>query len=372
MAHDVFISYPHQNKATADAACAKLEAQGIRCWIAPRDIAPGGDWAEAIVEAIEQCRAMVLIFSSSCNGSKQIHREVQQAFDEEKPVIPFRVENVEPAKSLRYYMGPVHWLDALTLPLEQHLEKLAASVGHLLRIEPSTPRARENNEATETDTAVESKGASAPRNPGLYYVGAFLLLTGAVCLGLLFWSLEGLDDVLSGRVLHEDTHADLIALGVILPCTAVILAAGYETMIRPNRVLCLAGCLTAFALWAIFAWGSTQNLVPYKELPITKVILTLSTFAFAIAGLGSIVFCVAAWHRRSKYKLLSRPIYRSSVFIVFLLALNILALAGLSTVALASPGYHWGAVGFMIAAQGLVSFRCVRGFLNEFGSQLRA
>ena len=133
MTHDVFISYPHQEKATADAACAKLEAEGIRCWIAPRDIAPSTDWAEAIVHAIDQCRVMVLIFSTHANLSKQVRREVQQAFEEEKPVVPFRIEDVKPERALRYYIGSVHWLDALTPPMEQHLQKLALSVGALVR-----------------------------------------------------------------------------------------------------------------------------------------------------------------------------------------------------------------------------------------------
>ena len=91
MAHDVFISYPHEDKAVTDAACAKLEAEAIRCWIAPRDIAPSAEWAASVVEAIDQCRVMVLIFSAHANGSKQVHREVQQAFDREKPVVPFRI-----------------------------------------------------------------------------------------------------------------------------------------------------------------------------------------------------------------------------------------------------------------------------------------
>jgi formylglycine-generating enzyme required for sulfatase activity len=132
MTFDVFISYPHQDKAIADAACAKLESEGIRCWIAPRDIAPSAEWAASIIEAIDQCSLMVLIFSAHANRSKQVHREVQQAFDGEKPVVPFRIENVNPEKSLRYYMGPVHWLDALTPPLEQHLQKLTASVRALV------------------------------------------------------------------------------------------------------------------------------------------------------------------------------------------------------------------------------------------------
>jgi hypothetical protein len=128
MAFDVFISYPHEDKAIADAACAKLEADGIRCWIAPRDVAPGANWAGAIVDAIDNCRVMVLIFSSYANQSKQVHREVQQAFDKEKPVIPLRIEDVTPAKALSYYMHSIHWLDALTPPVDDHLQKLVETV----------------------------------------------------------------------------------------------------------------------------------------------------------------------------------------------------------------------------------------------------
>ena len=62
-----------------------------------------------------------------------MHREVQRAFDSEKAVIPFRIENTAPEKTLAYYIGTVHWLDALTPPLEQHLQRLAASVLALLQ-----------------------------------------------------------------------------------------------------------------------------------------------------------------------------------------------------------------------------------------------
>jgi hypothetical protein len=129
---DVFISYAHDDKSTADAACAALEAEGIRCWMAPRDVAPGQDWAGAIVDAIDHCSVMLLIFSSHTNRSKQVQREVQRAFDSESPVVPLRIENTEPAKALAYYMGPVHWLDALTPPLEAHLRTLVVSVKGLI------------------------------------------------------------------------------------------------------------------------------------------------------------------------------------------------------------------------------------------------
>ncbi len=44
MAHDIFVSYAHQDRTVANAVLATLEAHGIRCWIAPRDILPGSDW----------------------------------------------------------------------------------------------------------------------------------------------------------------------------------------------------------------------------------------------------------------------------------------------------------------------------------------
>jgi hypothetical protein len=157
MAFDVFISYPHKNKAIADAACAMLENAGVRCWIAPRDVSPGAEWAGSIVAAIARCKVMVLIFSSYANQSKQIHREVQQAFDKEVPVVPFRIENVTPAETLSYYLGPVHWLDALTPPLEDHLQRLTQSVQAFLCIEQPQAPAGQRAETDRTAALSEAQ-----------------------------------------------------------------------------------------------------------------------------------------------------------------------------------------------------------------------
>ena len=141
MAHDVYISYSHVDKAAADAACATLERAGIRCWIAPRDITPGDEWSAAIIKAIDQCRAMVLIFSQNANNSRQIRREVERAITVGIPLVPVRIEDVVPTESLAYFMGTVHWLDAMTPPFENHLVKLADSLKALLQTRPSSPSA---------------------------------------------------------------------------------------------------------------------------------------------------------------------------------------------------------------------------------------
>jgi hypothetical protein len=132
VAFDVFISYASKDKIVADAVCARLEAAGIRCWIAPRDIVAGTSYGEAIIDAIHGAKVMVLVFSSSANASGHIPKEVERAVSNGVAILPFRIEDVAPGKSLDYFIGSVHWLDAMTPPMEQHLDHLAATVHKLI------------------------------------------------------------------------------------------------------------------------------------------------------------------------------------------------------------------------------------------------
>ncbi len=132
MTHDVFISYVSANKTVADAVCSTLEEQHIRCWYVPRDAAPDISTADAIIKAINESRVMVLIFSARSNGAQQATREVEAAVDRGIPIIPFRVEDAMPEGALALHLKGRHWLDALTPPLERHLETLSETVRSIL------------------------------------------------------------------------------------------------------------------------------------------------------------------------------------------------------------------------------------------------
>jgi Flp pilus assembly protein TadD len=130
MAHDVFISYAEEDRQVADAVCRALEDAGVSCWYAPRDVPYAVDYEEAIVDAISESKLLVLILSAHSNNSAHVKREVQNACREEPqvPILPFQVENISLNKALRYYIGSVQWLSALTPPLETHLQKLVTYV----------------------------------------------------------------------------------------------------------------------------------------------------------------------------------------------------------------------------------------------------
>jgi hypothetical protein len=170
VAHDVFISYSSHDKLTADAACAALESRGIRCWIAPRDVFPGEEYAASLVRALHECRVMVLVFSSGANRSPQVLREVERAVSRGVPILPLRIEDVPPSEAMEYYISSRHWLDALTAPLEQHLIRLAETVKILLsraeddalsyRLEPAVQTV-----GTIRDVSPQGAEPSTPKSP---------------------------------------------------------------------------------------------------------------------------------------------------------------------------------------------------------------
>ena len=128
MAHDVFVSYSHKDKVVADAIVSYLEFKGSRCWYAPRDIVPGADWAASIMDAIRGAKVMVLLFTDYANTSTQVAREVNLAVSNGVTIIPFKMTNSMPTQGMQYYLSTVHWLDAMSSPLDQSIKKLDAQV----------------------------------------------------------------------------------------------------------------------------------------------------------------------------------------------------------------------------------------------------
>ncbi len=126
--HQVFISYASPDEPTASAICNALEAAGMRCWMAPRDVRPGQPYAAAIVEAIETVRMMIVVLSVSANESQQVEREVERAGNEKIVFLPFRIDDAPMSKSLEFFLSAPHWFNATPPPVENHLPRLVSVV----------------------------------------------------------------------------------------------------------------------------------------------------------------------------------------------------------------------------------------------------
>ncbi len=112
MKHDVFISYSSQNKDAADAICHAIEENGIRCWMAPRDLPPGSQYGDVIDDAIKSSKVVVVVFSEKAAESPWVNGELNVAFEDGKTIIPFRLDKTPLKGSARVMLNQRHWIDA--------------------------------------------------------------------------------------------------------------------------------------------------------------------------------------------------------------------------------------------------------------------
>ena len=132
MAGHVFISHAHQDRASAEQLLNALESRGIKCWSAPRDVAPGGSYAESILRGIEDSSCFVLVFTQHSNLSPHVLREVERALALGINIIPVRFDDSGVSKSLDYLLATVHWLSVDSEPrsraFNQAVEKIASCI----------------------------------------------------------------------------------------------------------------------------------------------------------------------------------------------------------------------------------------------------
>jgi len=129
MATRVFISYSDKDKTFADMLLKALEERGTNCWIAPRDIPPGGSYADAIMRAIEECSCFVLVYTGNSNSSPHVLREVERALKFERNIVPVRFDQSEPSRSLDYLLATVHWLSIDTSTAKADVNRIAGQIG---------------------------------------------------------------------------------------------------------------------------------------------------------------------------------------------------------------------------------------------------
>ena len=136
MKYDVFISYSSHDQKIVEGLCAYLEQHKIRCFVAYRDIPRGVVWARAIVEALDESRMMVVVFSENFNNSEQVDREIEIASEDKKPILTFRISDDAFKGAKKYYLKNLNWIDAFPNP-EKVFGCVAENVASLLGVQLS-------------------------------------------------------------------------------------------------------------------------------------------------------------------------------------------------------------------------------------------
>jgi TolB-like protein/Tfp pilus assembly protein PilF len=138
----VFISYASHDASLAQKACSALEAAGILCWIAPRDVVPGTQYADGIVHAIDDSSILVLIVSKEALASAHVDRELERAASKRHPVVALRIDTAPLTAAFEYFLNQSQWIEAGAGGADGAIEKLVEAVGRHLASGSSADRTR--------------------------------------------------------------------------------------------------------------------------------------------------------------------------------------------------------------------------------------
>jgi TolB-like protein/Tfp pilus assembly protein PilF len=107
----VFISYASHDASVAQRVCSALEVAGFPCWIAPRNVLPGTNYADGIVHAIDESSILVLILSAQAVASAHVGREIERAVSKRHPVVALRIDAAPLTAAFEYFLNQSQWIE---------------------------------------------------------------------------------------------------------------------------------------------------------------------------------------------------------------------------------------------------------------------
>lgn len=196
--YDVFISYKTDDFQQANWVRQVLEHNGIRCWMAPASIPGGSSYAVEIPASIRECRFFVLILSEQTQLSKWVPRELDQAINEGKIILPFMLENCALRDDFNFYLSNVQRYAAYENKAAA-VEKMVREIQALQQAanplpEPSEPATPQQPAAPEKPAAPElppqktpAKKRRAPKTAGTPRRRKWTILLAVLCAAAVLW-----------------------------------------------------------------------------------------------------------------------------------------------------------------------------------------
>lgn len=197
--YSAFISYASENSEKAEEICASLERRGLVCWMAPRDIRAGREYADEIIHGLERSAAVVLVLSEAANTSVFVLREIERAVSKDINVVPVRIEEVTPSPGLELFISGTHWMDVWRGNWDAHMDRLVRDLSD----SPSGP--------AKVEASAGHRSVEQHRSLRMVYVAVGLVLAVALS-GVAIWSFSRDTQPQAERVIRAEPEptADIV------------------------------------------------------------------------------------------------------------------------------------------------------------------
>jgi hypothetical protein len=177
MPHSVYIASAPQDKKIALQICSVLEENGISCWTASRDIVSGVNWVETVAEAIIKSSLVIIVLSRKANEHANLINDLILAHKQDLPVIPLRIDDMEPEGAMQFYLSGAHWMSVTNPPSERQLVHLADTVRTYIMVDQKT--------ITDETNSKELKVRKRKKWVTLFYGLTLLFLTVLIGVALI-------------------------------------------------------------------------------------------------------------------------------------------------------------------------------------------
>lgn len=283
----VFISYKVEEYDKAKAVKDHLEANGVPCWMAPMSIRGGMSYAQEIPPAIEKSSVFLLILSKKAQESKWVPREVDQAINCGKVIMPYMVENCKLRSDFSFYLTNVQRYEAFRDP-EETLARMTRDIQKELGIVPPPVEQpiEEAPKVTEQPKAPEKPKLPKKDKPcncqkkklllplilcgGLLLVALLiaLLLPGKKTVGGLEFEKDAFSITLKDATLTQkdiDSLSDFTNLSIIRLQNCTLEAQNLSPMaVNSLMVLELTGCKLTDAQFATIDFSGVNHFTELR------------------------------------------------------------------------------------------------------------
>ena len=309
----VVISYSPRDADAAMAVCSELESRNVRCWIAPRDVAPGDDGRDAIVSAMRHAKVMVLIFTRSSAGSREMTDALAAASQHELAISPLCVDDVALTGAPASASATYPWI-TLFRNSASAIDRLASRIAAIAAVELPPAGSRTDDAAVPSRPSQRSGGEFASLFVSYtIFFGVIGVLSSSwfpLALGLLLffptdafieWALAKM----GVRVIPDMLGENLIKTSVVIVGWGTLLAYWKQSapvwlspwVPAPPSWSVVGGVAVTIAMLSTVSTAVTRRLLPRAGIEIARGSLGWSTIEFLIGSvmLALIVAASMVW-----------------------------------------------------------------------------
>ena len=124
MSAEVFVSYSSQDHAQVSKIIQRLRKAGVSVWMDEGGIDAATLWSEAIVEAINDCKVLIMMVSKHSTDSANVVKEVMLASESSKTILPVYLEPADIPTRLKYQLTGIQHSEAYSLTPDELLDEL--------------------------------------------------------------------------------------------------------------------------------------------------------------------------------------------------------------------------------------------------------